>query len=862
MILQLCPIHISSVVVHLIIVLVVVGKSEGNPRSQIVKLVCDQKQANTENEIIAGQNFLQTMTKIGTQLRSAHSGTAFTGTGSSAMYALGECYGDLSTDDCVLCYAEARTLLATCYPEYGRIYLDGCFMRMNNYSFYDESLEAADTASCGDTMLTGDAFQDSVRRAVSNAVMDAPKNSDFFARELSSSAYVLADCWNTLDETSCTDCLQRASESILKCLPSSEGRALYTGCFMRYSNTNFLNPKSTPTTNGGNAKSQVIKLICQNQQLSKRTKFIANFLKSMEEINTKMQTSHTGTIVTGTGTETTYVLAQCYGDISTTECLLCCAEARTSLPSCLPNVGGRVYLAGCFMRFENYSFFGEVTGKEDRIFCDNITRKDDDFRQAASKAVRQAVEGAPKTWNLYAETQNKSAYAAADCWSSLGAESCAECLRKAGGSILGCFPGSMGYALYTGCFMRYSDMKFSNSDHNIRRSKCKTMIIASTVSSVVAFVVASIIILFAWKHRSKSKTRQDSNDTKLSKILNSSRLNVKYSTIEKATGSFNEANKLGEGGFGAVYKGVLPDGREIAVKRLFFNHRHRAVDFFNEVNIISSVDHKNLVKLVGFSCLGPESVLIYEFLPNKSLDHFIFDPVKGKELNWAKRFDIIIGIAEGLVYLHENSKTRIIHRDIKAANILLDSRLHAKIADFGLARSFQQDKNHISTGIAGTLGYIAPEYVGHGQLTEKVDVYSFGVLILEVVTGIPNRGPETSEYTHNLVSLVWKHFNQRSVYELFDRNLMLHNHIYDAMKKEIESVVHIGLLCIQEVASLRPTISMALQMLSKNVVPLPTPANPPFTPESNTQVNEFSSKLKLNKHASVPTVSDISFSPR
>ncbi|XP_076955556.1 cysteine-rich receptor-like protein kinase 2 [Bidens hawaiensis] len=285
-------------------------------------------------------------------------------------------------------------------------------------------------------------------------------------------------------------------------------------------------------------------------------------------------------------------------------------------------------------------------------------------------------------------------------------------------------------------------------------------------------MVASIMVYYAWKHGNKSKTRQDStisylvkkhsellnvigsNDTKLLKILNASSLNFKYSTIKKATSSFDEANKLGQGGFGAVYKGVLPNGREIAVKRLFFNHRHRAGDFYNEVNIISSVEHKNLVKLVGFSCLGPESALIYEYLPNRSLEHLIFDPIKGKDLNWPKRFDIITGIAEGLVYLHENSKTRIIHRDIKAANILLDSRLRAKIAVFGLARSFQQDKNHISTGIAGTLGYMAPEYVGHGQLTEKVDVYSFGVLILEVVTGMPNRGPQTSEYTHSLVSLV------------------------------------------------------------------------------------------------------------
>ncbi|KAJ0666574.1 putative non-specific serine/threonine protein kinase [Helianthus annuus] len=240
---------ISTVVTNFIIILLLVGISDADPRSQIVKLTCDQPPVN--NQTIAIPNFLQTMTKIGTQLRSSHSGTAVPGTGPDAMYGLGECYGDLSTDDCVLCYAEARTMLPTCFPEFGRIHLDGCFMRMNNYSFYEEYIGAEDMTYCGDKTMSGGVFQDSVRRAVSNAVMNAPKNSDFFAKELSSGAYVLADCWNSLNETYCVDCLERASESILKCLPASEGRALYAGCFLRYSDTNFLNQESTPANNGG-----------------------------------------------------------------------------------------------------------------------------------------------------------------------------------------------------------------------------------------------------------------------------------------------------------------------------------------------------------------------------------------------------------------------------------------------------------------------------------------------------------------------------------------------------------------------------------------------------------------------------------
>ncbi|KAJ0432015.1 putative protein kinase RLK-Pelle-DLSV family [Helianthus annuus] len=246
------------------------------------------------------------------------------------------------------------------------------------------------------------------------------------------------------------------------------------------------------------------------------------------------------------------------------------------------------------------------------------------------------------------------------------------------------------------------------------------------------------------------------------------------------------------------------------------------------------------------------------------------DAVRGKELNWKKRYDIILGIAEGLAYLHENSKTRIIHRDIKAANILLDWRLDAKIADFGLARSFQQDKNHISTGIAGTLyallscipvnlpqkiGYMAPEYIAYGKLSEKVDVYSYGVLLLEIVTGMPNRGLQTSEDTRNLISIAWEHFKKGSMEELFDENLMLNNESSSKTKKEVERVIHIGLLCIQEVASLRPTMSMALQMLSKNIDPLPSPANPPYVTDSTIL-------HRVNNPASLATVSYSSFIPR
>uniref|UniRef100_A0A7N2L984 Cysteine-rich receptor-like protein kinase 2 n=2 Tax=Quercus lobata TaxID=97700 RepID=A0A7N2L984_QUELO len=624
----------------------------------------------------------------------------------------------------------------------------------------------------------------------------------------------------------------------------------------------------------GDPRSQTVNLTCGNQMEHNPSVFVPNFVATMENISDQMRASGFGLAVSGSGPDTNYGLAQCYGDLSLTDCVLCYAQARLVLSQCIGFTSGRIYLDGCFMRSDNYSFFQEYTGPGDRAICGNTIRKNSTYEESVTQAVSSAVLAAPNQNGSATSPKtvpgavNEAVYVLADCWRTLNANSCKACLENASASILECLPWSEGRALNTGCFMRYSDKDFLNKKPGNGNSKGTTIVIAvSVASSVVLLVVGVAIGFYIWKHRYIQKKRRGSNDTeKLVKTLNDSSLNFKYSTLEKATGSFDNANKLGQGGFGTVYKGVLPDGREIAVKRLFFNNRHRAGDFYNEVNIISSVKHKNLVRLLGCSCSGPESLLVYEFLPNKSLDRFIFDANRGKALNWEKRYEIIVGTAEGLVYLHENSKNRIIHRDIKASNILLDSRLRAKIADFGLARSFEEDQSHISTAIAGTLGYIAPEYLAHGQLTEKADVYSFGVLLLEIFTGRLNNRSKTSEYTDSLITITWKHFRSGTVGQLYDPNIMLHNHYNIYVKNEILRVLHIGLLCTQEIQSLRPTMSKALQMLTNKDCELPAPTNPPFIDERTMELTDMCEypcyPLRAGYSTSIATISEISFCPR
>nr|XP_043613992.1 cysteine-rich receptor-like protein kinase 2 isoform X2 [Erigeron canadensis] len=620
-------------------------------------------------------------------------------------------------------------------------------------------------------------------------------------------------------------------------------------------------------------------MYCDKGLENNQTLFIPNFVRAMEITSTQMRTSHNVTITVGTGPNKNYALTQCYGDLSSEDCLLCYAAIRTYIPGCYPQSGGRIYLDGCYMRLQNYSFFEEYKGPNDTIVCENTTTKGILFQESTREAVANAVTDALRYDNYFSRQEvavagtNKSVYVLAECWKTLSPSSCRACLVNASEWITKCLPWSEGRALNTGCIMRYSDTNFLNPvpvQSSSRSSNHKGKIITitvSVVSSVVVLAVALMIFLYISKRRYiKQKRKGSFNAEKLAKILTDSSLNFKYSTIEKATGNWDESNKLGQGGFGTVYKGVLSDGREIAVKRLFVNNKFRAADFYNEVNMISGVEHKNLVRLLGCSCSGPESILVYEYLPNMSLNLFLFDEIKGRELSWEKRYEIIIGVAEGLVYLHENSKSRIIHRDIKASNILLDLRLRAKIADFGLARSFQDDKSHISTAIAGTLGYMAPEYLAHGQLTEKVDVYSFGVLLLEMVSGTENNRSKTIDYTDSLVSTAWKHFKRGTIEEIFDPNLMMHSYPNILLKKDAIRVVHIGLLCVQEAPSLRPSMSTALKMLAKDDEPLPAPSSPPFTDEKTMELNNITQKLlhysEGDDASSIATVTHSEFFPR
>ncbi|XP_073296075.1 cysteine-rich receptor-like protein kinase 42 isoform X2 [Primulina huaijiensis] len=546
-------------------------------------------------------------------------------------------------------------------------------------------------------------------------------------------------------------------------------------------------------------------LLCGKPPPVPNSSYIPVFVEEMRSLSQRVTADDWGNYTVHSADFSIYSLAQCHSDLSHDDCLQCYAASRTRLPRCLPSASGRIFLDGCFLRYDNYSFFDERTDPVwDKVNCNSTVGVGADVEFGKNVAeLMDNLTAAAVANRGHAADGIKGVFGLAECWKTLTGDGCSECLAKANREVKTCLPSREGRALNAGCYLRYSTVKF-----------------------------------FSNQSEDSNRNSERSNLGRISYSYNKSNLNFKYETLERATNYFDSSRKLGQGGAGSVYKGTLSNGQTIAVKRLFFSTRQWVDEFFNEINLISGVEHKNLVKLLGCSIEGPESLLVYEFVPNKSLEECIRN--KAKILNWKERFNIIVGTAEGIAFLHGGCSSRIIHRDIKSSNILLDENFNPKIADFGLARCFAADKTHLSTGIAGTLGYMAPEYLVKGQLTEKADVYSFGVLVLEIVCGRKNNAFE--EDSGSLLKTVWKLYKTNRLTEVVDPLLK-----GDFPSMEISKVLKIGLLCTQASVAQRPSMEEVVRMLVNENCEIPEPNQPPFL---NSMVSADSGQLSYSTNSS------------
>ncbi|KAI9385173.1 hypothetical protein POPTR_011G030012v4 [Populus trichocarpa] len=560
----------------------------------------------------------------------------------------------------------------------------------------------------------------------------------------------------------------------------------------------------------------------------------------------------------GLGNDTVYGLVLCMASPSAENCSSCVNYAIQTLMAACPNQKEAISWGGnplpCIVRYENRYFFRSLEPSPTSALyntgiLDATSRQFDQFWSGLGETVRNASTGSSRLMPAVETADLPSTqkiYVFMQCTPDVSPSNCSVCLQQSVDYYTSCCYGHQGgIVLKPNCVFRWDLYPFYDlfpqvtspppspspsppsppfvisspppTNTTIRKGKentaSRTVIVTIVPTSIFLALVILILTIFRFrKPKQEVKNFDENSSTKCWEF--------KFATIKLATNDFSDDNKLGQGGFGAVYKGILADGQAIAVKRLSSNSGQGAVEFRNEVGLLAKLAHRNLVRLLGFCLEGTEKLLIYEFVPNSSLDQFIHDPNKRLVLDWEKRNKIIEGIARGIVYLHQDSQLWIIHRDLKPGNILLDGNMNAKISDFGMAKLMKTDQTHDATSrIAGTFGYIAPEYAWKGQFSVKSDVFSFGVLVLEIVSGQKPSFRNGDDMEH-LTSHAWRRWREGTALDLIDP--ILRNDSTAAMMR----CIHIGLLCVQENVADRPTMASVVQMLSNSSLTLQTPFEP------------------------------------
>ncbi|CAL9052628.1 unnamed protein product [Musa banksii] len=566
-----------------------------------------------------------------------------------------------------------------------------------------------------------------------------------------------------------------------------------------------------------------------------------------------------------------YGLAQCRLDAAPSECASCLNRSATAAPARCPlRTSAAVRFDYCLLRYSDRDFFSQLDDDSPEFLINSQNATDPTVfnsrlrdlmyeiaPQAAARASRFGV-GITNYSNL------RDIYGMVQCTRDLSQDDCLLCLQEALAFLPNTYGKIGGQVMKVSCAVRFEILPFfsfsvippppsppspppsspsAGSNSGKSKNTSRTVLIISIPIAASAVLIVAICLCIRRSKPIKRRLRRNYEE-----VRSVESLLFDLATLRSATNNFSDANKLGEGGFGPVYKGTLANGDDIAVKRLSRSSGQGLVEMKNEVILVARLQHRNLVRLLGCCLEEEEMLLVYEYLPNTSLDKWLFDPYRSGLLDWARRYKIIEGIARGLLYLHEDSRLRIVHRDLKASNILLDGEMNPKISDFGLAKLFNIDETKGRTSrIAGTYGYMAPEYAIHGFFSAKSDVFSYGVLILEIVTGKKNSGNQGSGRFLDLLGYVWRHWNGGMALQVVDQSLQEQYEPQEALR-----CMHIGLLCVQEEPAARPGMASVVLMLGSASVTLPTPSPPAFYVHGSSIQEAAADLLEADRVAQMP----------
>ncbi|EEE54572.1 hypothetical protein OsJ_01773 [Oryza sativa Japonica Group] len=622
--------------------------------------------------------------------------------------------------------------------------------------------------------------------------------------------------------------------------------------------------------------------VCQDSRgkYTSNSTYQANIQSLSSTLPAKAAAPSTGlfaTRVAGNAPDTVYALAFCRGDITNASaCAGCVASGFQDAQQLCPfNKAASLYYDLCLLRFADENFL--ATNNSDVVMLmnsQNFTASVGSVRLLLFTLLNATAESAASSSRRFTTSRLDvsslpTLYCLMQCTPDLTAGECAACFEDFPRLTLQYLDGARGgRILATRCTMRYEIYPFYSGDTMLRIINLATTVPEMNTTApttpvtvypqpagpggasappppqpnpgipeqaqrspyhkskvwIVAIVAPLLAILFCfmlsivWIRRGrKGEVNMQNNIAAVNRLEEdalvwrleerSSEFSLfEFSELLEATDNFAAENRLGQGGFGPVYKGQLHDGVEVAVKRLASQSGQGFTEFKNEVELIAKLQHTNLVRLLGCCIQGEEKILVYEYLPNKSLDFFIF------------------GIAQGLLYLHKHSRLRVIHRDLKASNILLDQDMNPKISDFGLAKIFSSNNTEGNTKrVVGTYGYMSPEYASEGIYSIKSDVFSFGVLLLEILSGKRNSGFHQYGDFLNLLGYAWHMWEEGRWLDIIGASIP-----QTIPTEGLRKYINIALMCVQENADDRPTMSDVVAMLSSESAVLPEPKHPAY----------------------------------